>query len=122
VRFEALQATRRAARERGLILRLWCADLEQQPLPRERFEVIVVTRYLQRNLFASLESALVPEGVLLYETFTEAQRAHGWGPTAAEHLLRPGELRTAFPSLAVTFYEEVSGPDAVARLVATRPA
>jgi SAM-dependent methyltransferase len=104
----------------GLGVRAWCADLTISPLPRDYFELIVVTRYLQRDLFPSLADALVPGGIMLYETFTEAQRARGYGPTSPDHLLIPGELRSRCAGLETLFYEEVDTPEAVARLVARR--
>ena len=61
-------------------------------LPRECFELVIVSRYLQRDLFPALGRSLVPGGVILYETFTEAQRAFGSGPTSPDHLLAAGEL------------------------------
>ncbi len=104
----------------GSQLRAWCADLTETPLPTSRFDVIVVTRYLQRALFPSLMEALAPAGVLLYETFTVFQRAHGGGPTSSDHLLEPGELVRAFDRLEPLYYEEVAAPEAVARLAARR--
>ena len=59
----------RAAAE-GLSVRGWCADLTRSPLPRERFELVLVTRFLQRDLFGSIRQAVVPTGVIMYETFT----------------------------------------------------
>jgi SAM-dependent methyltransferase len=100
----------------------WCADLRHHPLPRSRFDIIVVTRYLQRDLFVSIGDALAPGGVLIYETFTTLQRMHGRGPTSPDHLLEPGELRRAFARLDILFYEEVSAPDALARIVGRRAA
>lgn len=105
----------------GVTIRGWCADLTMAPLPRECFDLVVVVRYLQRDLWPALAGALRPGGVLLYETFTEAQRAKGRGPTSAHHLLKPDELREQFPSLEVAFYEETHEPDALARLAARRP-
>jgi hypothetical protein len=90
------------------------------PLPRERFDVVVVTRYLQRDLFGALQAAVVPGGVVLYETFTVSQRRLGRGPTSPDHLLDAGELRARFAGFTVLSYEEVSTPDAVARLAARR--
>ena len=101
-------------------LHAWCADLTACPLPRARFHVIVVARYLQRDLFAALEDALAPGGVVIYETFTVHQRAHGRGPTSPDHLLAPGELRSRFEGFDVLAYEEVIEPDAVARIAARR--
>jgi tellurite methyltransferase len=89
-------------------------------LPESHFDLIVVTRYLQRDLFPSIASAVRPGGIILYETFTVAQRALGRGPTSPDHLLEPGELRNRFDELDVLFYEEVSQPEAVARVVARR--
>jgi tellurite methyltransferase len=121
IRFDAVRDAVAAVEHHGGSLRGWCADLTATPLPRERFDVILVTRFLQRNLFASLKGALTPGGVIVYETFTEAQRVHGCGPTSADHLLRRGELRDYFADFEVLFAEEVSGPEAVARIVARRP-
>jgi len=55
---------------------------------------------------------------VLYETFTTAQRALGSGPTSPDHLLEPGELRRVFEGFDVLFYEEVTAPEAIARIVA----
>jgi len=54
---------------------------DAMPLPRDRFEAVVVTRYLQRDLFEPIRHAVTPGGIVLYETFTTDQRAHGCGPT-----------------------------------------
>ena len=109
-----------AAACEGLLVRGWCADLTISPLPVEAFDLVVVTRYLQRNLFESLRRAVKPGGFVLYETFTVAQRALGWGPTSADHLLDAGELRDRFSGWDVLFYDEVASPEAVARIAAQR--
>jgi SAM-dependent methyltransferase len=119
-RLEALQDAAALMEQSGQRLRAWCADLRTSPLARERFELVVVTRYLQRDLFPSLKEALVPGGAIVYETFTERQRARGRGPTSPEHLLRAGELRTCFDGFEVMFEEEVDEAEAVARIVAVR--
>jgi SAM-dependent methyltransferase len=119
-RLEALQDAAARMHAAGYQLRAWCADLTVSPLPRARFELLLVTRYLQRNLFASLKDALTPGGVIIYETFTERQRAHDCGPTSPDHLLRSGELRTYFSDFDVLFDEEVDEPEALARIVARK--
>jgi SAM-dependent methyltransferase len=118
VRLDALRAARAAALQAGVGVELWCADLTQHPLPRARFDLIVVCRYLQRDLFPALAAAVVPGGAVIYETFTTHQRALGRPPTSPDHLLEPGELRRRFAGFDVLFYEEVLEPDAVARVVA----
>jgi tellurite methyltransferase len=116
-----LDAVREAiadARGEGVTVHGWCADLTQHPLPRAQFDLVVVSRYLQRDLFPDLRGALVPGGVVIYETFTTHQRALGRPPTSADHLLEPGELRERFDGFDLLAYEEVLAPDAVARLAA----
>jgi SAM-dependent methyltransferase len=115
--FDAVvQATRVAP------VRAWCADLTSFPLPRDAFHLVVVVRYLQRDLFDALRASVVRGGFVLYETFTEAQRAHGRGPTSPAHLLRSGELGRFFEGWDTKFYDEMDEPDAVARIAAQRPA
>jgi protein-L-isoaspartate O-methyltransferase len=110
----------RAAKSEGRAITVWCADLTSHPLPRAKFDIVVVTRYLQRDLFPAIRAATSRGGVVIYETFTTAQRVHGTGPTGADHLLEPGELLERFQGFEVEFYEEVREPDAVARIVARR--
>jgi len=119
VRLDAVREAIAAGARDGTRVRGWCADLTRYPLPRGRFDLVVVCRYLQRDLFPDLRAALAPGGVVIYETFTTAQRALGRPPASAEHLLEPGELRRLFDGFDLLFYEEVAvAPDAVARLVA----
>ena len=119
-RFDAVADAVSRARNESISFCAWCADLTAHPLPSEFFALIVVTRYLQRDLFETLSGALMPGGVLLYETFTEKQLAYGRGPTSPDHLLVPGELRSRVPGLEVVHFEEVEEFEAVARLVARR--
>ena len=107
-------------RSNGLVVHAWVADLTRHGLPQCAFDLVVVTRYLQRDLFPSIRGAMAPDAVLLYETFTERQLALDWGPRSPEHLLKPLELRAYFADFDVLFYEEVEAPEAVARLVARR--
>ena len=92
-----------AAHPELLLLR---ADLESFALPSAAFDVILCFRYLQRSLFPAIERALRPGGVLVFETFTIDQLSFDRGPRNPEHLLQPGELRTAFPNLTHLFYRE----------------
>ena len=118
---EAVRHTMAEAAAAGLRVHGWCADLTVAPLPRAHFHLIVVARYLDRSYFDALADALTAGGVLLYETFTDQQRAHGWGPTSPGHLLVPdGELKRLAARLAPLFYEEVDGTEAVARLAARK--
>ena len=120
LQLDALVQARASARAAGLALACVCADCTQFPLPRHTFDVVVVTRYLDRDLFPALRESLVPGGVLLYETFTEHQLGYDRGPRSLAHLLAPGELRQRLRGMDVLFDEEVMAPDAVARMAARR--
>ena len=102
------------------------ADLEDGspwPLPGERFEGVVVTNYLNRELFPVIQEWLKPGGVLIYETFMLGNERFG-KPSNPAFLLRPGELLECFKGLAVKGFEEgeVSAPKPamIQRLCAVR--
>ena len=120
IQFDAVREAVTSASDDHVTVRGWCADLTQHPLPAARFDLVVVSRYLQRDLFPALRAACAPGGVVLYETFTTAQRALGRGPTSPDHLLQPGELRERFQGFEELFYEETSAPEAVARIAAKK--
>lgn len=120
IQFDALIGARSLARSRGLDLSVACTDLTSMRLPRARFDLIVVTRYLDRTIFPALRGALVKGGVLLFETFTELQLGYDRGPRSREHLLAPGELRTLVRGMDLLFDEEVSSPEAIAHIAARR--
>ena len=84
------------------------ADLEggrPWPFAGQRFAAIVVTNYLHRPLFRSIEDSLAAGGVLIYETFMLGNERFG-RPSNPDFLLRPGELRDAFAELKVIAFEE----------------
>jgi len=118
---EALAEARARARDAGVPLLAWCADLERFPLPPARFDLVVVARYLQRSLWPAIREAVAPGGTVIYETFTIDQRALGTGPRSPDHLLQPGELRDRFDGFEILSYEETKRPEALARLAARRP-
>jgi SAM-dependent methyltransferase len=123
---EALMAARRAAATCGLRLDLVCADLEEYPLPRACFDVVVNCRYLQRSLVPAMVQTVRPGGVVVFETFLIDQLEFGH-PRNPAFLLQHNELLRLFADLRVLYYEEgqfESGgrPAHLARLVAQRGA
>jgi tellurite methyltransferase len=121
-----LRVVQREARRRGLGVTLVAADLDQYPLPHDRYDVVCVFRFLERALMPAIAAALRPGGTLLYETFTTAQREQPGGPRCEAFLLEPGELPRLVSGLDVIVYEEGAWEregkhEALARLVARRP-
>jgi SAM-dependent methyltransferase len=84
----------------------------------ERYDLIVVFYYLQRELFPALIAALKAGGILIYQTFLVEQAGRAGGPRNPAYLLQPGELRQAFRALRILHYSENPNGNATAELVA----
>ncbi len=97
------------------------ADLEQAVIPERSYDLVLCIRYLQRSLFPRISSALRPGGLLLLETYTQAQLAFEGGPRNPAHLLKANELREVFPELCVLFYRELCAGQGIATLLARKP-
>jgi SAM-dependent methyltransferase len=102
------------------------ADLEggPWPYPGMAFDGIVVTNYLHRPLLPILVGALVPGGVLVYETFARGNERFG-KPSNPAFLLEAGELLEAVRGhLRVLAYEDLvvesPRPAAIQRICARR--
>ena len=83
------------------------ADIENAPWPLagRRFDAVVVTNYLWRDLLPTLVASVAEGGVLIYETFAAANETVG-KPSNPAFLLRPGELLRAVESLRVVAFED----------------
>lgn len=91
-------------------LELIAADLETAagwPLERRRFDGVVVTNYLHRPILSDIIAAVVPGGLLIYETFARGNERFG-KPSNPAFLLEPGELLEAVRGrLRVLAYEDI---------------
>ena len=122
---EALAQVKRRLEAGGITAELWHTDLERDddPLSGRTFASVLVFRYLHRPLIPAIRKALMPRGLLIYETFTSAQAEFG-KPKNPDHLLNPGELLSWFRDWEVIHaFEGVVGepPKAIAQLVCRRP-
>lgn len=89
-------------------------DLESADLGFECFDVIVLTRYLDRNLRNSLVAALRPGGLLYFQTFVR-DKDPNVGPRNPDHLLAQNELVQLFPDLVLRAYCEAGQVGDLAR-------
>lgn len=87
-------------------------DLEDErwPLAGERFDAVIVSRYLHRPRFDDLLALLEPAGTLLYETFAAGNERYG-RPSNPAFLLEPGELlaRVSAKLVVVAFEQGSTG-------------
>jgi hypothetical protein len=86
----------------------------------ERYDLIVVFYYLQRELFPALITALKAGGILIYQTFLVEQANQEDGPRNPAYLLQHGELPQAFRALRILHYRENTDRNATAELVAQK--
>jgi SAM-dependent methyltransferase len=82
-------------------------DIETLQWGDWHFDVIVVSRYLERTLSDHLCRALNPGGLLFYQTFTAAKLSDA-GPRNPAYLLADNELLSLFGALRVRYYREDS--------------
>ena len=69
------------------------------------YEVIVVSRFLDRSLCNAIMTALKREGLLFYQTFTR-DKSDQLGPSNPNYLLERNELLTLFAPLSLVYYQE----------------
>lgn len=96
------------ARERGVTLRQELADLAHWDFGVDRFDVIAAIFIqfadpaLRERLFAGMQSALKPGGLLLLEGYRPEQLAFGTGgPSEVANLYTEQLLRAAFSDFAI---------------------
>ncbi|MBE9549677.1 MAG: methyltransferase domain-containing protein [Proteobacteria bacterium] len=124
---DSLKAVEALLSASGLPGSTWLVDLEQDginPLSGRCFSAILCFRYLHRPLLPMLKKAIIPGGLIVYETFTTDNRRFG-RPNNSDFLLRPGELKAIFEDWDVihSFEGILQNPDrAIAQLVARKPA
>lgn len=70
-------------------------DLDTYNLPKEKYDLIVCTYYLERRLFPQIIDVLKEGGVLIYETFVYHPE-NETSPSKRRFLLNEGELEAAF--------------------------
>lgn len=101
----ALARLEARAGQLGLGVETEARDVAAYPPAAASFDVIVVSRFLDRGLAHSLVEALRPGGLLFYQTYT-AEKTSAAGPSNPAYLLRPNELLELFGELRVVVYRE----------------
>ena len=80
-------------------------DAVSQPPEPDSFDVIVVSRFLDRLLIPALIKSLRGNGLIFYQTFL-ADKAGAAGPTNPDYLLLANELLEMFRPLHIILYRE----------------
>ena len=101
----AIQALSERANQNGLPLVAEQRDVTVAPPAPESFDVIVVSRFLDRTLAPALCAALRERGLLFYQTFIR-EKTGNTGPGNPAYRLAPNELLQLFQSLHIIYYHE----------------
>ena len=122
----ALSHLSKTAKSRQLSITIAHRDIVNQPPDSNSFDVIVVSNFLDRSLIPAIISALKPNGLVFYQTFTK-QRVVNPAPVNPNYKLDPNELLRLFNPLTIRYYREdgTSGDNeefqGLAMMVAQKP-
>ena len=117
-----LRKAHRLAREFNTTIETKVVDLENAQLATGAYDVIVVSYYLQRNLFPQIKRALKPGGVIVMETFNE-NHARYKPDFPKQYLLRRNELLSVLQDFEVIRYQAVDDGEtkAFSSILARKP-
>jgi 2-polyprenyl-3-methyl-5-hydroxy-6-metoxy-1,4-benzoquinol methylase len=101
----ALDRLQERANRQGLIINIEHRDVVTNPPEQNTFDIIVVSRFLERSIIRNIIDAIHPDGLVIYQTYT-VNKLDTQGPTSMEYLLQENELLHLFRSLTVLFYRE----------------
>lgn len=101
----ALSRLQMQAEQSRLQIALRKVDIRPGELPQNQYDVIVISRFLDRSLCNAIMAALKTEGLLFYQTFTRT-KLDRQGPGNPAYLLDCNELLQLFSPLNLVFYQE----------------
>lgn len=80
-------------------------DITAKPPEVKSFDVIVISRFLDRGLIPHIKNAIKPKGLVFYQTFTK-EKVNQSGPSNPDFLLGKNELLNYFHDWQILFYKE----------------
>lgn len=90
----------------NLAIRGKACDILATPLGENRYDVILVSHFLERDLTQPIINALKPGGLLFYQTFSREVTPSYSGPGNPDFRLATGELLEMFSALRPVVYRE----------------
>jgi len=101
----AIERLNSLAGSRGLAVHTRVCDVVQFPPKANRYDVIVVSRFLERRLVPAIINALTSAGLVFYQTFIQEKSPES-GPNNPVYLLEENELLRLFSGLRILVYRE----------------
>ena len=93
------------AKQHDLKLNAQVFDIEKNILPPNTYDVIIVSYFLERDIFPSLLNALRADGLLFYQTWSQ-EKVSTQGPSSTRFRLAKGELLQLCNGLDLLLYRE----------------
>jgi tellurite methyltransferase len=101
----ALEQLSKHAKAKNLSINLETRDVSNQPPETNTFDVIVVSRFLDRTLINDIKKAIKSNGLIFYQTFTKVKVDES-GPSNLNYLLDKNELLNLFNGWNIIYYRE----------------
>ena len=101
----ALEKLSLRSKEFDFIINCEIRDVLQQPPEPDTFDIIVVSKFLDRKLIKHIRHAIKPDGLIFYQTFIK-DRIIKSGPENPNYQLNENELLDFFEDWKLIFYRE----------------
>jgi 2-polyprenyl-3-methyl-5-hydroxy-6-metoxy-1,4-benzoquinol methylase len=105
ISFVAIDKLTTYAKQQGLKINARQEKIVPESFTKSHFDVIVVSRFLDRTLSDAIIGSLKPNGLLFYQTFTQ-EKIYSKSPNNPNYLLASGALLALFSGLKLVFYRE----------------
>jgi tellurite methyltransferase len=122
---KAIEKCKLFARESGVTLNAFVADLEEHKIPVNTYDLITCFYYTQSDLIPQIKAGLRKGGMVMFETYSIDQLKYGKnapGPKNPAYLLKHNELLDLFRDFHVIYYREseIAENKSVASLIAQK--
>ena len=101
----ATQKLTNTAKDLGVSMSIEQRDVVASPPAPGSFDVIVISRFLDRTIVADIHAALRENGLLFYQTFI-LEKVSDFGPNNPDYRLGENELLQLFSQLHILYYHE----------------
>lgn len=101
----ALEKIKIYCAQHNLNIKTCVRDIEKNPPEANKYDVIIVSNFLYRPIFANILASLKKHGILLYQTFT-AEKVNSVGPSNPDYLLARNELLSLCLDMNILVYRE----------------
>ncbi len=92
----------------AIAIKTFTGEITPSSFSANTFDVIVVSRFLDRSICNAIMESLKPNGLLFYQTYTQYKSSEH-GPKNPRFLLAKNELLQLFSALKLVFYRENEG-------------